>query len=149
MNIANISNGRSAAAMTMPSGRGRVLAVLLIVYILVDLLLTPLGGLETRPSANVTSVGFATVSVLFVGLALSVVSLVMLFYKPRRAPIVAIVAGILYFPAFIADQTGSFSSLQPPATITGLELAQALVGLVTIFVASSVRRQKAVSAPSP
>lgn len=122
--------------------------MLLIIYILLVILLTPLGGFETRPSTNVTAVGFATVSLLFVGLALSVASLVMLFYKPRRAPIVAIVAGILYLPAFIADQTGYFSSLQPPATITGLEIAQTLVVLVTIFVASSVHRQKAVTAPS-
>ena len=135
--------------MTMPSGRGRVLAMLLIIYILFDILLTPLGGFETRPSANVTAVGFATVSVLFVGLVLSVVSLVMLFYKPRRVPIVAIVAGILYFPALIADQTGYFSSLQPPAAITGLEIVQLLVALVTIFLASSVHRQKTVRAPSP
>ena len=132
----------------MPSGRGRILATLLVVYLIVDILLTPVGGLETRPSADVTTVGFVTVSLLFVGLALSVASLVMLFYKPRKAPIVAIIAGILYFPAFIADQTGYFSSLQPPAAITGLEIAQALVVLVAIFVASGVHRQKAVTAPS-
>ncbi len=131
------------------SSRGRVLAVLLVLYILFDILLTPLGGLETRPSTNVTTVGYVTVSLLFVGLALSPVSLVLLFYKPRRSPIVAIIAGILYFPAFVADQTGYFSSLQPPNAISVLEIVQAVVALVTIFVASSIHRQKAVSAVSP
>ncbi len=131
------------------SRRGRVLAGLLVLYILFDILLTPLGGLETRPSTNVTTVGYVTVSLLFVGLALSLVSLIMLFYKPRRSPMVAIVAAILYFPAFIADQTGYFSSLQPPNAISVLEIVQAVVALVTIFVASSIHRQKAMSAVSP
>ncbi len=131
------------------SSRGRGLAVLLVVYVLFDILLTPLGGFETRPSADVTTVGFVTVSLLFVGLALSVASLVLLFSKPRRSPIVAIIAGILYFPAFIADQTGYFSSLQPPTAITALEIVQTLVVLATIFLASSIHRLKTVSAPSP
>ncbi len=131
------------------SSRGRVLAGLLVLYILFDILLTPLGGLETRPSTNVTTVGYVTVSLLFVGLALSLVSLIMLFYKPRRSPMVAIVAAILYFPAFIADQTGYFSSLQPPNAISVLEIVQAVVALVTIFVASSIHRQKAMSTVSP
>ena len=140
--------GRTDAAMMRPSGRGRALAVLLVVYILGDILLTPLGGLETRPSADVTTVGFITVSLFFLGLALAVGSLVLLFYRPRRLPIVAIVAGILYFPVFIADQSGNFSSVQPPAAIAALEIVQTLVALATIFLASSIYRQKTPSAPS-
>ena len=130
------------------SSRGKGLAVLLVIYVLFDILLTPLGGFETRPAANVTTLGIVTVSLFFVGLVLSVASLVLLFYKTRRAPMVAIIAGILYFPAFIADQSGNFSSLQPPAAITVLETAQALVVLATIFLASSIYRQKTVNAPS-
>ncbi len=79
------------------SSRGRVLAVLLVLYILFDILLTPLGGLESRPSTNVTTVGYVTVSLLFVGLALSLVSLIMLFYKPRRSPLVAIIRWDIVF----------------------------------------------------
>ncbi len=41
---ANISNGTTVATVMRPSGRGRALAVLLVVYILSDILLTPLGG---------------------------------------------------------------------------------------------------------
>ena len=130
------------------TSRGKGLVVLLVLYVILDILLTPLGGLETRPSSNVTTLGFVTVGSLFIGLALSVASLVLLFYKPRRAPIVAIIAGILYFPAFIADQSGYFSSLQPPVAITALEIVEALVSLATIFLASSIYRQKTGSAPS-
>ena len=72
-----------------PSGRSRILLVLLVIYILSDILLTPLGGLETRPPAQVTTFGLATLGLLFAGLALSVVSLVLLFYRPRRSPILA------------------------------------------------------------
>ena len=133
--------------MTLTSRR-KGLAVLLVLYVILDILLTPLGGFETRPSTNVTTLGFVTVGLLFIGLALSVASLVLLFYKPRRAPIVAIIAGILYFPAFIADQSGYFSSLQPPAAITALEILEALVSLATIFLASNIYRQKTGSAPS-
>ena len=134
--------------MIRPSSRGRVLAVLLVVYIVSDILLTPLGGLETRPSADVTTVGFITVSVFFVGLALSVAALLLLFYKPRKLPIVALVAGILYFPVFIADQSGNFSSLQPPTAIAALEIVQAVVALATIFLASNIHQQKTPRTPT-
>ena len=110
-----------------PSGRSRILLVLLVIYILSDILLTPLGGLETRPPAQVTTFGLATLGLLFTGLALGVVSLVLLFYRPRRSPIFAIVAGILYLPAFITEQAGYFSSLRPPIAIEKLEIVQALV----------------------
>ena len=124
------------------SGRSRILLSLLVIYILSDILLTPLGGLETRPPAQVTTLGLATLGLLFAGLALGVVSLVLLFYKPRRSPIFAIVAGILYLPAFITEQAGYFSSLRPPIAIETLEIVQAIVSIVTILVALSVYRQK-------
>jgi hypothetical protein len=125
-----------------PSGRSRILLALLVIYILSDLLLTPLGGLETRPPAQVTAFGLATLGLLFAGLALDVVSLVLLFYRPPRSPILAIIAGILYFPAFLAEQAGYFSSLRPPIVIETLEIIQALVSIVTILVALSIHRQK-------
>ena len=125
-----------------PSGRSRILLVLLVIYILSDILLTPLGGLETRPPAQVTTLGLATLGLLFAGLALGVVSLVLLFYKPRRSPIFAMVAGILYLPAFITEQAGYFSSLRPPIAIETLEIVQTLVSIAMILVALSVYRQK-------
>ncbi len=131
------------------SGRARILAVVLVVYIVCDILLTPLGGLETRPAADVTTAGFITVGVLFVGLALSVASFVLLFYKPRRVPIVAILGALLYFPAFLADQTGYFSSLRPPSGIAVLEVVQALVAIVVIVLALAVHGEKTTMTPSP
>jgi hypothetical protein len=125
-----------------PSGRSTILLSLLVIYILSDILLTPLGGLETRPPAQVTTLGLATLGLLFAGLALGVVSLVLLFYKPRRSPILAMVAGILYLPAFLTEQAGYFSSLRPPIAIETLETVQAIVSIATILVALSVYRQK-------
>ena len=79
---------------------------------------------------------------LFAGLALAVVSSVLLFYKPRRSPMIAIIAGILYFPAFLTEQAGYFSSLRPPIAIETLEIIQALVSIFMILMALTVHRQK-------
>jgi hypothetical protein len=87
-----------------PSGRSRILLLFLVIYVVSDILLTPLGGLETRLPAQVTTLGLAALGLLFAGLALAVVSSVLLFYKPRRSPMIAIIAGILYFPAFLIEQ---------------------------------------------
>ena len=125
-----------------PAGRSRILLVLLVIYFLSDVLLTPLGGLETRPPAQVTTLGLATLALLFAGLALGVASVILLFYKPRRSPILAIVAGILYFPAFLSEQAGYFSSLRPPIAIETLEIVQALISIAIMLVALSVHRQK-------
>lgn len=116
--------------------------VLLVIYITSDILLTPLGGLETRNPANVTTLGLTTLGLLFAGLGLGVVSLILLFYKPRRSPTLAIIAGILFLPAVITEQAGYFSSLRPPIAIETLEIVQAVVSLATILVAASISRQK-------
>jgi hypothetical protein len=128
--------------MMKPSGRLRILLALLVIYTIVDILLTPLGGLETRNPANVTTIGLATLGLLFTGLALGIVSLLLLFYKPRRSPMLAIIAGLLFLPAFFTEQAGYFSSSRPPIAIQTLEIIQTLVSLVTIFAAASISRQK-------
>ncbi len=108
---------------------------MLAVYVVFDILLTPVGQLETRPVADVKVLGFVTLGLLFVGLALAVISLVLLFRSSPRAAMVAVAAGVLFFPAAIADQTGLFSSLQPPTGIARLELAQAVVALIAVGLA--------------
>jgi hypothetical protein len=80
----------------------------------------------------VTGVGFATLGLLFVGLALGILAVVLLFRRSRRSPIVAIVAAVLYFPAFLAEQTGLFSSLRPPIGIARVEVVQAVVAIIAI-----------------
>lgn len=135
---------QTSTAMIKPSGRSRVLLVLLVIYIISDFLLTPLGGLETRNPANVTTLGLATLGLLFTGLALGVVSLVLLFYKPLMSPKLAILAGILFLPAVITEQAGLFSSSRPPIAIETLEIIQTLVSLITVFVAASILARKPV-----
>ncbi len=119
----------------------KVLVAVLGVYILSDLLLTPVGGIETRPVAEVTTLGLATLALLIVGLALVVVAIVLIFRRSRSAPTLAIVGLILYFPAFAADQTGHFSSLHPPTGIVYVEIFQALVALIGLTLAILVFRE--------
>jgi hypothetical protein len=133
---------KRSPVMMKPSGRSRILLVLLVIYTISDILLTPLGGLETRNPANLTTFGLATIGLLFTGLALGIVSLLLLFYKPCKSPILAIIAGILFLPAFFTEQAGYFSSSRPPIAIQTLEIIQTLISLVTIFVAASISRQK-------
>lgn len=128
--------------MRVPRGESRILLVLLIVYVTLDVLLTPPAGLETRPPALVTSLGLVVLGLLFIGLTLGIASIVLLFYKPRRSPILAVVAGIFFLPAFVTEQAGAFSTLRPPVAIETVEIVQALVSIITIFVALSVYRGK-------
>jgi hypothetical protein len=89
-----------------------VLAVSLVAYIVCDLLLTPPARLETRNPAYVTAIGIAALALLFLGLALGVVALVLLFRTSGNAARVAIAGALLYFPAPITELTGHFSSLR-------------------------------------
>lgn len=135
--------------MKRPAGRSRVLLVLLIVYIVLDFLLTPPAGLETRDPALVTTLGLVVLGLLFTGLFLSVVSIILLFYRPRRTPILAVVAGIFFLPAFLAEQADAFSSLRPPVAIETVEILQALVSIITIVVALSIYRGKTALPNTP
>ncbi len=120
----------------------KILVVVLVVYLLNDLLLSPLGGIETRPVADLTTLGLATLALLFVGLALVVAAIVLLFRRSRSAPTLAIVGVILFFPAFAADQTGHFSSLRPPMGIVYVEIVQAVVALIAVALAIRVLQER-------
>jgi hypothetical protein len=80
----------------------------------------------------VTGVGFATLGLLFVGLALAIGALVLLFRRSRSTGIVAIVAAVLYFPAVLAELTGNFSSVTAPTAIERIELLQIVVALILV-----------------
>lgn len=110
----------------------RILALTLLAYIVCDVLLTPLGGIETRDPARVTTVGIAALTLLFVGLALSIVALVLLFRGSERSSLVGIIAAVLYFPAFLTELTGHFSSLQAPIGIVRVELVQAVIAVIAM-----------------
>ena len=130
------------------SSNGKILAALLVVFVVCDIFLTPLGGLETRSFSNITSLGLTTLIVLFAALAINVISLILLFRKPRRASMLAIIGSILFFPALIADQTGLFSSQTAPMAITVLEWVTTVVLLAAIFFASRVHRENAAPLPT-
>ncbi len=116
------------------------LAGTLVTYIVCDVLLTPIAGIETRPVAKVTGLGFAVLALLFVGLALAIVALVLLFRRSQRSPILAIVAALLYLPAFVLEQTGHFSAVTAPLGIQRIEFVQAIVAVIAVGLSLSVLR---------
>jgi hypothetical protein len=109
-----------------------ILAVALVGYVACDVLLTPPAGLETRPVAKVTGLGFVVLGLLFVGLVLAIVALVLLLRGSSRAPLVAIVAAVLFYPATITEQTGHFSAVKPPVAIEAVELVQVVVAAIVL-----------------
>jgi hypothetical protein len=113
---------------------GLLLASILLVYVVLNVLLTPLGGFETRDPTKVHVVGLVGLALLFIGLALSVVALVLLFRRSGRAPMFAIVAALLYYPAFLTELTGTFASRPAPTAIARIELVQAVVAAAAIGV---------------
>lgn len=120
-----------------------MLAVALFAYIVADVLLTPPAGLETRNPAFVTAIGIAALALLFVGLALSILALVLLFRRSARSPIAAIAAGVLFLPAPLTELTGHFSSLHPPAAIAAIEVVQTALAIVLVALgALLLRRQR-------
>jgi len=114
------------------SNAARILVADIALYIVLAFLLTPAGQLETRNAAKVTVLGVVTLVLFFVGIFASIVALVLLFRRSSRAPLLAVIAGGLYFPVMLADQTGSFSSLRPPAAIAAIEWVEAIVALAAI-----------------
>ena len=128
--------------MAKLSRRANYLVVLLVVYVIADILLTPLAGLETRPVSKVTTIGYTTLALLFVGLALNVACLVLTLRHYKRSPIFGIIGSILYFPAAIADQTSQFSSLAAPTGITIVEIIEGLVAIGIIVLGLLVFQEK-------
>ncbi len=113
-----------------------------ILSIILAVLLTPPGGFETRPIADVQTAGFVTLALFFVGIVLNLVSVVIAFSRPRTAANIATIGSILFFPVILADQAGLFSSLSSPTSISYLEVLLAIELIVMIFFASRVRGEK-------
>ncbi len=107
-----------------------------------DILLTPVAGLETRPVAKVTGIGFAVLGLLFAGLAVAFLALVLLLRRSRRGPVAALLAAVLFLPAFIAEQTGNFSAVRPPVAIERVEIVQVVVAVIVVIAAPSVLRSR-------
>ena len=124
-----------------------LLVITLVAYLICGVLLTPPAGFETRDPARVTTFGIATLVLLFVGLALCVIALVLLFRGSARAPLFAIAAAVLYFPAFLAEVTGLFSSLRPPTAISRIEILQGVIALIVLAVSIWMLRRASPTSP--
>ncbi len=121
------------------------LAVALAVNVALIILLTPL-GFESRPAAELKTVGYIAIGTIFVAIALDVASIALLFRRARLAAILAIVASILFFFPIAGDQVGSFFSVPIPPAIRAIEYIDVVVLLVILFLARKVYRE---SDPSP
>jgi uncharacterized membrane protein YhaH (DUF805 family) len=121
------------------------LAVVLVVNVFVVFLLTPL-GFESRPSTELKTLGYVAIGTIFVGLALDVASIALLFRRVRLASSLAIVGSVLFFFPILGDWTGSFFSLPIPPVIKALEYIFTVVLLVTLYLAWKVYRE---SGPAP
>jgi len=130
------------------SGRARSLAIGLALAVVLAVLLTPLGGLETRSIADTTAIGLSTIVLFLVGVVLDVASIGALFRRPRTASILAFIGLILYFPIFIADLTGLWSSKPAPPAIVYLSIITAIVHIGVLFLATRVYRESTAKTPA-
>ena len=130
------------------SRKASYLVWLIVLYVIVDLLLTPLGGLETRPLSQITTLGMTTLGLVFAGLALNIACLVLTLKHYRRSPVLGIIGSILFFPAMIADQTGQFSNLSPPTGIIYVEIVEAIVAISIIVLGALLFWEKTEGAPT-
>ena len=115
---------------------------LIVAYIIADFFLTPLGGLETRNVSNTSTIGIATLGLLFTGLGLNVICLILLLRHYSRAPMFGVIGSLLYFPAPIAEATGQFSSQMPPTAIVYLEVIEAILAIAIISVGALILWKK-------
>ena len=136
--ISDISNGTG----TKLSRNVTMLAILMIVNVVIIILLTPI-GFETRPQSDLKTLGFIAIATIFVGLALDLASIGLLFkrVRVRLASSLAILSSVLFFIIIFVDRTGSFFSVPIPPAINTLEYLLIVVLIVTLFFASMVYRE--------
>jgi len=104
----------------------QMLAVLFVVGLVIDFLLSPL-GFETRESQlrSWASAGYF----IIVGFLIPIAGLVSLFRRPRLASVLAVIdAAALFFTA-PADQAKFFFKVAPPPAVTIGEFILILVGI--------------------
>lgn len=123
------------------SRSAKVLAVLLIVFVFCDILLSPL-GFETRGSAILGHMAsLPWFGLLIVGLVLNLASLIILFFRRRPSSILAIVGSLIYVAVLLGDQAGFVVSIRPPPLITDVEIVTFFVLVAVIYFASRVYRE--------
>ena len=114
------------------SSRQRALLAALVAFLVGSFLLTPLSGLETRPTSKLTALGAASLGVFFVGVVLVVVAVVFLLQGRASAPIVAVIGAVLFLPGFLADRTGNLSHAEAPAAIVWIEWVQLFITAIVV-----------------
>jgi hypothetical protein len=127
------------------SGNAKALAILLVVFVFCDFLISPL-VFETRGSdiiGNPASLRWLVV--LFGGLLLNIIALVLVAFRPRTAAILAIIGSIAYIVVSFADQAGLVSSLRAPVVVADIELVAVIVLAGVLFLASRVYLESAPS----
>jgi uncharacterized membrane protein YhaH (DUF805 family) len=137
LKTSNIANG----AGTKLSRNVIIFAIVMVVNVVIIILLTPI-GFETRPQSDLKTLGYIAIATIFVGLALDLASIGLLFkrVRARLASSLAIVSSVLFFLIIFADRTGSFFSVPIPPAINTLEYLLIVVLIVTLFLASIVYR---------
>jgi uncharacterized membrane protein YhaH (DUF805 family) len=118
-----------------------IFAIVMVVNVVIIILLTPI-GFETRPQSDLKTFGYFAIATIFVGLALDLASIGLLFkrVRARLASSLAIVSSVLFFLIIVVDRTGSFFSVPIPPAISTLEYLLIGVLVVTFFLASIVYR---------
>jgi len=118
-----------------------MLSIVMIVNVVIIILLTPI-GFETRPQSDLNTLGYIAIATLFVGLALDVASISLLFKRARvrLASSLAILSSVLFLMIILIDRSGSFFSVPIPPAINTLETLFTVILIVTLFVASLVYR---------
>jgi hypothetical protein len=120
------------------SRNGKILAVLLLVFVFCDFLLSPL-GFETRGSAILGNPASAPwLGLLFGGLILNILALILLGFKSRVASVLTIIGSVGYIVLAFADQLELVTSVKTPPLITDVEVVTVVVLAAVIYFASKV-----------
>ena len=75
-----MASGISKKADTKLSGTAIILSIVMMVEVVAIILLTPV-GFETRPQSDLRTLGYVAIATIFVGLALDIVTIGLLFQK--------------------------------------------------------------------
>ena len=125
------------------SAAGAALVALAVAMFVCVFLLTPLSGLETRPTSSIHPIGVFSLALIFLTAGLNAIALALLGRRPRISALVAGLGIFLVLPGFIFDQTGQFSPYPPPSAIRALEYAlitiEAAAFLVSIWLYREIR----------
>ncbi|MDW5564208.1 MAG: hypothetical protein SA339_13420 [Methanomassiliicoccus sp.] len=117
----------SIASKWAPFGRSKkMLAVLLVLGFIMGFLLTPL-GFETRMNEMRTPAFI--IFFIIVGLVMPIVSLVLLFIRPRFAAVLTVTNAVLLFLTVPADQALFFFTSSPPLAVSVGEYILIFVGI--------------------